>query len=332
MNVNRKWVALLILALFVLAAAIFGYVRWRHAQWHIETEDAYVKGDIYSVASRIPGTLKTLEVRENEAVKAGQTIATIDPRDYDAAVTKAEAPVNEATADCAVKEANIAQAKAQVAAAKSQLQLASQDLDRIKALYERQSIPKQKYDQAVTAEAVAKAQLMAAEKTISYGVAGLEVSRKKTETAKAQLDQAQIQRSYCTIVAPATGVVSRKMSEAGQVVAAGQPLCAVVPLDLKEIWVEANFKETQLTNIRPGQKVTLTADIDKGKTYTGVVDSISAGTGAAFSLLPPENATGNWVKVVQRLPVKIKIDPSTDPEHKLRVGLSVQVAVDTKSK
>ncbi len=332
MALKRKWVALLILGLFVAAAGIFGYVRWLHAQWYIETEDAYVKGHVYSVASRIPGTLLTVDVEDNQAVKAGQVIATLDPKDYDVAITRAGASLSEATADLAVKEASIAQAKAQVAAVKSQLELANQDLGRIAALYQRQSIPKQKYDQAVAGQAVAKAQLQSAEKAVSLWKAGFAVSQKKVETAQASLETAKLQRSYCTIVSPVEGIVSRKMAEPGNVMAPGQPLCAVVPLNLDEIWVDANFKETQLENVRPGQKCTLTADIDKGRKYTGRVESVSAGTGAAFSLLPPENATGNWVKVVQRVPVRIKIDPSSDPEHKLRVGLSVQVAIDTRSK
>jgi len=330
MAVKKKWVALIVLGIFVMAAALFGYARWRHAQWHIETEDAYVRGHIYSVASRIPGTLLALDVLENQEVKEGQTVATLDPRDYDAAVAKAEASVREAAADVAVKEANIAQAKAQIAAARSQLDLAAADRIRMEALYERQSIPKQKFDQAVTAEAVAKAQLATIEKTVSLWGAALGVSTSKVETAKAQLEQARNQRSYCTIVSPTTGVVSRKMAEAGNVVAPGQPLFAIVPLDSDDIWVEANFKETQLQHVRPGQPCTLRADINKGKEYTGTVDSISAGTGAAFSLLPPENATGNWVKVVQRVPVKIRINPGSDPDHKLRVGLSVKVAIDTR--
>lgn len=332
MAVERKWVALMVLGSFVVAGAIFGYARWRHAQWHIETDDAYVKGHIYTVASRIPGILLTMDVLENQAVKDGQTVATLDPRDYDAALVKAEASLGEATADVTVKEAKIAQARAQISAATSQIDLASSDLARMGALYDRQSIPKQKLDQAVTAEAVAKAQLSTTEKTISFGSAELEVSRRKVETAKAQLEQARLQRSYCTIVSPVTGVISRKMAETGNVVAPGQPLFAVVPLELDDIWVEANFKETQLKNVRPGQPCVLRADIDKGREVQGTVDSISAGTGAAFSLLPPENATGNWVKVVQRVPVKIRINPGSDPGHTLRVGLSVQVAIDTRSK
>lgn len=330
MAANRKWVALIVLGSFVVAAALFGYARWRHAQWHIETEDAYVRGHIYSVASRIPGTLLALDVLENQEVKAGQTVATLDPRDYDAAIVKAEASLGEATADVAVKEAAIAQAKAQISAARSQLDLATADRVRIGALYERQSIPKQKYDQAVTAQEVAKAQLATLEKTVSLGSAGLGVSEMKVETARARLEQARLQRSYCTIVSPTAGVVSRKMAEAGNVVAPGQPLFAIVPLTLDGLWVEANFKETQLQRVRPGQPCTLRADIDRGREYAGTVDSLSAGTGAAFSLLPPENATGNWVKVVQRVPVKIRINPGSDPGHQLRMGLSVKVAIDTR--
>ena len=331
MAVQRKWVALLTLGIFAIAAALLGYIRWRHAQWHIETEDAYVKGHIYSVASRVPGTILTLDVQENQAVEQGRTVATIDPRDYDAAMLKAQASLAESDSDQMVKQAAIAQAKAQISAARSQLDLARADLARISALNDRQSIPKQKYDQAITAEAVAKAQLLTAEKTVTVGIAALEVSKMKIGTARAKLDEAQLQRSYCAIVSPIAGVVSRKMAEVGNVVAPGQPLFAVVPLALDDIWVEANFKETQLKNVRPGQPCTLRADIDKGQEYAGTVDSISAGTGAAFSLLPPENATGNWVKVVQRVPVKIRITPGSDPGHKLRMGLSVQVAIDTRS-
>jgi membrane fusion protein (multidrug efflux system) len=332
MVVRRRWVALTVMGIFVVASAAFGYARWRYAQWHIETEDAYVRGHIYSVASRIPGTLLALDVLENQPVEKGQTVATIDTRDYDAAVVKAEASLGEATADIAVKEANIAQARAQIAAAQSQLDLAGADRVRIGALFERQSIPKQKYDQAVTAEAVARAQLATIEKTVSLGRAGLGVSRMKVVTAEAQLEQARLQRSYCTVVAPVRGVVSRRMAEAGTVVAPGQPLFAVVPLALDDIWVEANFKETQLKSVRSGQPCVLRADIDKGREVGGTVESISAGTGAAFSLLPPENATGNWVKVVQRVPVRIRINPGSDPGHTLRVGLSVRVAIDTRRK
>lgn len=326
----RKWVSLGVLALIALAGGSWGFFHWRHTRVFIHTENAYVRGHIYSVSSRIPGPLNTVDIVDNQEVKAGQVVATIDPKDYDVAIERAEASLAEAQARLATDEAKIAQARAQVEAAASQFDLAKIEKDRLSALYAKQSIPKQKYDQAVTAEAVAEAQQSAAKKTVSANQATLEESRRKVETAKAVLDQAKLQRSYCTIVAPVVGVVSKKSAEPGMVVAPGQPLCAVVPLDTADVWVEANFKETQLKNVRPGQRVKLWADIDKSRAYSGTVESISAGTGAVFSLLPPENATGNWVKVVQRVPVRIVLDEGTDPDHKLRLGLTVTVEIDTR--
>ena len=140
---------------------------------------------------------------------------------------------------------------------------------------------------------------------------------------------AELTRSHCTIVAPVDGIVSRKSAQPGQVVAPGQPLAAVVPLEGEHIWVEANFKETELRRIRVVLPATFHTDVDSGREYRGWVDSLSAGTGAAFPLLPPENATGNWVKVVQRLPVRIAIDPASNADRSLRLGLSVHVEVDT---
>jgi membrane fusion protein (multidrug efflux system) len=328
----KKWVSLSILALAVIAGAIAGYARWKHNQVYLSTEDAYVRGHIYTVASKVPGTLLSVDVDENQAVKIGQVIATIDPKDYDAEIAKAEASLAEAHAALATNQAQIAQAQAQVAAAQSQLGLAQIEKNRLSALYERQSLPKQKYDQAVSAESVALAQKTAAQKSVAAARAMLDVNRKKIEKAQASLDAAKLQRSYCTIVSPADGTVSRKSAEPGNVVAPGQPLCAVVPLAAQEIWVDANFKETQLKNVRVGQKATIRADIDKSRTYSGTVESLSAGTGAVFSLLPPENATGNWVKVVQRVPVRIKLDPGTDPDHNLRLGLTVTAVIDTTSR
>jgi len=326
----KKWVSLVIILGATLSGSIWAYVRWRHGQVFISTDNAYVKGHVMAVASRIPGPLLTVEVRENEPVKAGQVLASVDPRDYDAALARTEASMAEAQSALALNEAQIAQAQAQLQAAESQKGLAEIEKARISALYERQSIPKQKLDQVVTAEQVAAAQVLAARKQVAAAQSLLGVSRSKVSVARAAADQARLQRSYCVIAAPADGIVSRKLAEPGMVVAAGQPLLAVVPLGQEEVWIEANFKETQLRNVRPGQKVTLKADIDDGRIFTGTVDSLSAGTGSVFSLLPAENATGNWVKVVQRVPVKIKLDPASDPERRLRLGLSVSVEIDTR--
>jgi membrane fusion protein, multidrug efflux system len=150
----------------------------------------------------------------------------------------------------------------------------------------------------------------------------------RVQQAKAALEQAELNLQYTTIRAPVAGVVSRKIAEVGQIVQAGQPLMALIPL--QDVWIIANFKETQLTNMRPGQRVTVTVDAYGGKEFKGHVDSLAAATGARFSLLPPENATGNYVKVVQRVPVKIVLEPGQDPEHLLRPGLSVTPTVYLK--
>ncbi len=328
----RKWLTLGILLALVAAGALVGWERWRHAQLHVSTENAYVKGDVFTVASRVPGTLLTVEVAENQPVKKGALLATLDPHDFDAALRRTEALLEEARTGLATDGAVIAQLESQAAAARSQLALARTERARMEALFARQSLPKQRLDQAVSQEEVAQAQVAAADKAAAAARAKRVVSGTKVDSARAARDAAALQRSYCAVLSPADGLVTRKAAEPGQVVAAGQPLCAVVPLDAASLWVEANFKETQLKNIRPGQHAWVTADVDPGLRLDGMVESVAAGTGAAFSLLPPENATGNWVKVVQRVPVKIRIRPGADPDHRLRIGLSVRVEIDTTSR
>ena len=325
----KKWLSLGILILLVVVGAVVGYIRWRHNQVFVTTENAYVQGDVYMVSFKVPGKILAVNITDNQPVKEGDVIAALDPHDYDLMITSAEAKLAEAISGLATDEAMIAQYQAQVAAAKSQLNLAETELNRVSALYQRESLPKQNYDRALAQEEVATAQLEAAKKAVAAAQAKLVVSEARVDGAKASFESAKLQRSYCAVVAPVTGFISKKSGEPGQVVAAGQPLCAVVPLGLKDIWVEANYKETQLKRVRPGQKVRIWADIDKSRVYTGTVESLSAGTGGAFALLPPENATGNWVKIVQRLPVRIKINPETDPNHELRLGLTVTCEIDT---
>lgn len=330
MALSKKFIALGILLLAALAGAAAGYLRWRHNRVFVRTENAYVSGRIYPVAFKVPGKIARLPVEENQAVKAGDVVAELDPQDYDNAVARAEAALAEAQSALETNAAAIAQAEAQVQAVSSQLDLAVLERRRAETLLEKASIPKQRYDQAVTAEAVTRAQLEAARKGVLQARTSRAMLEKKIEEVRTALEAARLQRSYCTLTAPADGYVSKKTAQAGQVVAAGQPLFAVVPLQVEDIWVEANYKETQLKNVRPGQRATLKADVDRSRTFTGRVDSIAAGTGAAFSLLPPENATGNWVKIVQRVPVKVVLDPGTDPDHKLRLGLSVTCEIDTR--
>ena len=330
MALSKKHAALAVLLLAAAVGALAGYLRWRHNRIFVRTENAYITGRIYPVAFKVPGKIARLAVEENRYVKAGEVVAELDPQDFDTAVARAAAALAESLAALDTNAAAIAQAQAQVGAASSQLDLAVLEKNRAEALLGRASIPRQKYDQAATAESVARAQLEAARKAVLQAKASRTLLEKKVEEARTALEAARLQRSYCTLTSPAEGYVSKKTAQVGQVVAAGQPLFAVVPLGVQEIWVEANYKETQLGNVRVGQPVKIWADIDKDRTYRGTVEGISAGTGAVFSLLPPENATGNWVKVVQRVPVRVKIDPASDPNHELRLGLSVTCEIDTR--
>jgi membrane fusion protein (multidrug efflux system) len=326
----KKWISLVFILVVVAAIALAGYRYWQHAQVHPNTEDAYVSGDVFTIASRNPGTLLTVEVTDNQPVTKDQVIATLDPRDYDAQIDQAQSALNEARSALATNRAQIAQAKAKVDADASRLELARINLARFSDLYQRNSAPKQRLDDAVSAEKVAAADLAAAQKDLAAKEANLTVAEQRVKLQELRLADSQLKRSYCTITSPVAGVVSKKGAQVGEVVAPGQPLCAVVPLEGAHIWVEANFKETQLRRIHVGQPVEFHTDVNPDRTYRGWVESLSAGTGAAFSLLPPENATGNWVKIVQRLPVRIAIDPESDPDHSLRLGLSAHVEINTQ--
>jgi membrane fusion protein (multidrug efflux system) len=327
---TRTWLSLGIILGLAAVAGLVGYGRWRHSELFVATDDAYVRGRVVVISARVPGSILTLDLKENDPVKAGATIATLDPQMVQAMETRAQGSLEEAQAAMGLNRAQIAQAQAQCRATSSQKSLAELEQRRLETLVERQSMPREKLDQARTACQVASAQEDAAEKQVAAIQGSLKVSESKAVQAGAALEEVRLQRSYCTVSSPCDGFVTRKMAEPGMVVAAGQPLMAVVPLGAGELWVEANFKETQLAHVRPGQRVALRADAESGQ-IPGIVESIAAGTGAAFSLLPAENATGNWVKVVQRVPVRIRLAPGADPGHRLRLGLSVAAVIDTRS-
>ena len=326
----RTWISLALILALACATGLVGFLRWRRSEIFVATDDAYVKGHVVAIASRVAGSILTLDLQENQEVHAGQVIATLDPKDYAAQEAKAQGSLEEARAAQALNRAQVAQAQAQVRALESQKRLAALEQGRLEALVERQSMPRQKLDQARSGYQVATAQLEAAEQQVAAIQAGQQVNVSKAAQSEAALDLARLQLSYCRVTAPCDGYVTRKLAEPGMVVAPGLPLLALVPLGQEALWVEANFKETQLKNIRTGQKVDLRTDVD-GLPIPGIVDSIAAGTGSAFSLLPAENATGNWVKVVQRVPVRIRLAPGADPAHRLRLGLSVIAVIDTRS-
>ncbi|HEX9079992.1 MAG TPA: HlyD family secretion protein [Desulfuromonadaceae bacterium] len=325
-GITKRHKTLAVLLIVAIAGGWFGLTWWIRSQTHIETDNAFIEARTVPISFKVAGTVKRVPVEDNQFVKQGELLAELDESDYRVEVAKAEAGVgvaeNETVGD--YKKAEGARASVQLAIA--QLDQAVLDLQRGETLFKREVIPKEQLDRLRTAKRIADSQLAAAQEALKRALAEAGLGARGGNEAKilqrrAQLEEARLQFSYTRIYAPRDGYITRKSIEPGINVQAGQPLMALVPL--QDAWVTANYKESQLTYIRPGQPVDFTVDAYPGRTFSGKVDSIMAGTGAAFSLLPPENATGNYVKVVQRVPVKIAIDSRSDPDHLLRVGMSV---------
>lgn len=327
---SKKWIGLVVIVLGTVALAVAGWLHWTHGQKFPSTDNAYVGGDVYAVASRVPGTLVAVNFKENGRVEAGQVMAELDPADFEMAIARAEAEAAKAQAALALDEAQIAGAEAQLLVARSEAEQARADRDRYATLEERGSAAGRQSETARTAAAVAEAQVTAATKALAAARAKLGVDQKAVAKAEAELANARLQRGYCTITAPASGLVADKSAQPGQVIAPGQPLCRVAPLEGEHLWVDANFKETQLHRIAVGQEVEVEVDAVPGHAFKGRVADLGAGTGASFALLPPENASGNWVKIVQRLPVRIALLPGDAELARLRLGLSCKVSVDTR--
>ena len=326
---------LLVVVAILLLAAIFPAIRYyRYFNTHVSTDDAYVDGAIGLISSRINGTVVKLFVEDNWRVKAGDTLLELDPSDYQVQVDSAQAQLERARQTVDQLYAQVQAARSGVKLAESQLKQARIDYNRAKQLKAQGVVSSEYYDQATTALGVALAtqglashQLMQAEAAL--GINGQDHSRYDrpvVQQADAALEAAKLYLSYTVIKAPFDGIVTRKTVHIGHRVEIGQPLMALVPIH--GLYITANFKETQLTDVRVGQPTEIEADIYPGYIYRAHVDSISIGTGSAFALLPPENATGNWVKVVQRIPVKIVLDRPEPPDKPLRMGLSVEASID----
>jgi membrane fusion protein (multidrug efflux system) len=293
---------------------------------HVETDNAFIEARIVPVSSKVAGTVARVLVKDNQLVKRGDLLLEIDRRDYQLQIAKAAAGVGMAENEQSSEQMKVGGARAAVQSAQARFEQALVDQERAEKLYNRDVLPKEQLDRTITARLVFKAQLKEAEETLkrAQAEAGLIIksgSKAKILQRKAMLDEAELQLSYTKIYAVQDGYVTRKSVEEGVNIQAGQPLMALVPLH--DTWITANYKERQITWLKPGQKVEFSVDAYPGKIFNGTVDSIMAGTGAAFSLLPPENATGNYVKVIQRVPVKIRIDRNSDPERLLRIGMSV---------
>ncbi len=323
-SISKQKIALVILVILVCIWFIVKW--WIRNSTHIETDNAFIEARVVSISPKVSGTVKRVMANDNQFVKQGDLLVEIDESDYRVRVSSATAGVAMAENENRGEFQKAEVARATVQLAKAKFDQSMLDLNRGEALYNREVIPKEQLDRLKTAKTIAGSQFKEAEESLKRalaeaGLSGNGGNKAKVLQKKAQLEEAGLQLSYTRVTAPRDGYITRKGIEAGSNIQAGQPLMALVPL--QDVWITANYKEGQLTHIKPGLKVEFTADSYPGKIFSGRVDSIMAGTGAAFSLLPPENATGNYVKVVQRVPVKITIDPNSDPEHTLRVGMSI---------
>ncbi|MCM0083453.1 HlyD family secretion protein [Geomonas sp. Red32] len=316
----------IILLVLLICAAFFGGRQWVRGKTHIETDDAFIESHIHSVASRVPALVKRVAVADNQFVHKGDLLVELDDADYRARMKTAAASLEIARNETSGDQAQVESAKASVGLAVARLDQAKLDLKRGEKLYAKEVIPKEQLEKLQTAKTVAEMQLREAQEgerraKALLGAAGPGSREARVAQKQGELETAALNTSYTRIVAPTDGYVTRKSVEQGNYIQPGQALMALVTLE--DAWITANYKESQLTDVHPDQPVEFTVDTYPGHVFKGTVDSIMAGTGAAFSMLPPENATGNYVKVVQRIPVKIAIDKGSDPQHLLRVGMSV---------
>jgi membrane fusion protein (multidrug efflux system) len=338
---------LFVVAAIALAALGAGGRMWYRSQYFVETENAYVSGHVHPVSARIPGVVTRVLVDDNQVVKAGAVIAELDPADQRVKIEQIEAQIASVEQQVGQADAQVAQVRAQASAATAQiaqsqagLVRAKQDAERFGQLYNDQmkAVSKAELDAAVAARASASADVAArrdgaaaAQAQIVAAGAARDVLKAQVKVLQAQLKDARQQLGYNQIVAPVAGRVGKRSVEVGARVQPGQQLAAIVQDD---VWVTANFKETQLAGLQPGQAVKLEVDALPGKELTGHVDSFSPASGNEFALLPADNATGNFTKVVQRVPVKITLDPADIKRYPGRLvpGMSTIVEIDLRQK
>ena len=330
--IMRKTVLLSLLLLVLLAIAwVIGSMMTRNDH---RTDDAYVNADYTLVAPKVSGYINTVLVQDNQQVKAGELLATLDDRDYRVALESARADLQVSEAKLLSSQAQleqqqsvIEQQKASVAASQASAQYAGQSADRYNRLYKSGTVAAVDQQKASSTQRSAlaavrqnQAALASAVKQVGVLQAAVRSAEADVAAAKASVDQAGLNLSYTRIVAPVAGMIGQRSVRTGAYVSAGTRLLAVVPL--QQTYITANYLETQLSDVRPGQRVRIHIDALPGETFTGYVDSIAPATGATFSAISPDNATGNYTKVVQRLPVKIVLESNQPHLAQLRVGMS----------
>ncbi|AZQ50953.1 hemolysin D [Burkholderia ubonensis] len=332
-NNKRKRMMTLLVAVIVIAAIAYGLYYFLVARFHEDTDDAYVNGNVVQITPQVTGTVIAVKADDTQTVKAGDPLVVLDPADSQVALQQAEANLAQTVRQVRGLFVNDDQYRAQVALRQSDLSKAQDDLRRRLAVAQTGAVSQEEISHARDAVKAAQASVDAAQQQLASNRALTAnttiASHPNVMAAAAKVRDAYLANARNVLPAPVTGYVAKRSVQVGQRVSPGNPLMSVVPLNA--VWVDANFKEVQLKHMRIGQPVEMTADIyGSSVTYHGKVVGFSAGTGSAFSLLPAQNATGNWIKVVQRLPVRIELDPKDLDKHPLRIGLSMQVDVDIK--
>jgi len=324
-NSRRKKIGFVLLILVLcFIGSVIGYLRYRDT--HIITDDAFIDGNVHYVTPQIPGKVAEVLVSDNQQVEKDQVLVKLDTADIEAQLNTARQNLDVVKNQVAGQLASMNVIGAQMRQLAAQRVYISKEKERISNLLEMGAVPANDYDKLIAQWDGVNAQIDAGRKQkrqigTAVGPKGPDGKVAAIRLAEAQIAQLELQLDHAVIKAPIAGYVTRKSISVGQVIAAGQPIMAIVsPGDM---WITANYKETDLTNVRPGQPVVFKVDTYPGVKFRGEVDSIMAGTGAVFSLLPPENATGNYIKVVQRIPVKIKITDMDNDRYPLRIGMSV---------
>jgi membrane fusion protein (multidrug efflux system) len=319
-----KWI---IAAIVLVIAAFFGFRYWHESSLYESTDNAYVGANQVEVTAQITGPVTKVYVRDQQHVKAGDPLFDIDPANYQLAVQKAQAQLELARQGTQQQTAGIASAEAALAQRRAEEANARSTWQRNQELMKSGFLSPQGAEQSRTALMTAEAATRAAQAGVAQARSALGATgdeNANVQAAIAQLDQAKLDLERTKVVAPTDGVIANFSLQPGNVVQPGVPLFVIV--SNQEFWVDANFKETQLKTIHPGEHATITTDMYPDHPFEGVVQSVAGGAGSAFSLLPPQNATGNWVKVTQRVPVRIRIE-NPDPQHPLRIGTSATVKV-----
>jgi membrane fusion protein, multidrug efflux system len=346
-RLGRRIVMIAAICIAAVAALVWAVKTILYSRAHASTDDAYVEGHLVPVLARVGGYAIRVNGVENQHVREVDTLVVIDDAEYRSKLAQARADLaaaqvavgmrgytGQALAQVHTAEGQSAATDAQIAAAQANYDKAVSDLRRTQTLADQQIISRQQLDAAQAAADAARAALIGAQKqaaaagaTVTNAEAGVRLATARLAASQAEEVQAELNESYTHIIAPVTGVLSRKQVEVGQLVQAGQTLFTVVADT--GVWIDANYKETQLNDIHMGQPVEFDVDAYDGRTFNGVVESIAPATGAEFALLPPDNATGNFTKVVQRITVRVRPTDPPDPAHPLRPGMSVNCHIET---